>query len=254
MVSLGTGSTRPSQNHNNEVRAAWKDSFAARLFRAFWKQGDSSAAWKQLLGHQKVGGRREFFRFDIEFQTKPPALDDVDRMSEVGRIAREAVLGSSAMEQLAKRIRAELFIFELDFTQAPRFVAGVYECVGHILCRLRTGTAESDEFMHQLFQTSASFSCQGRTLPDSFRGHNTVNNGGNFRQAVKFHVPSRQHHFEVTLQEGSSSVCNISGSPFTLEWLIEQQNMSACFGTSHHRKRTYVDNVTTQSRKRRRLC
>ncbi|ODA75779.1 hypothetical protein RJ55_08725 [Drechmeria coniospora] len=252
VVSLGTGSGRPKRINNEDTGNFLQNTFAARLFRAFWKQGDSTAAWKQLLSHQKLGDGQGFFRFDIKFEANQPALDDVGSMIEIGRMAHEAALGSSAMKQLAKRIRAELFVFKLDISQLPQFFAGAFECVGHISCRLRPGSVEFMTLMNQLSARSASFNCQGQSFSDCFREYDDIDEYVPLRQTICFHVPSRQHQFGITLQDGPS-VFNISGSPFTLEWLAEQQATGAYFGTVDHRKRTRVNEVTTQLRKRRRI-
>lgn len=228
------------------------DSFAARLFRAFWKNGDCNAAWGQLLDQQKLGEKCNFFRFDVEYDTAQPALDDVESMDSIGCAAQAAALGSPTMELLAKRARAELFIFELDLSQPPRLVAGAFECVGIVLCRLRARTVEFEEFMRQLQQSSASVKCQGRVVTDSFQPATADSGRHNFSAAFTFRVPTRQHQFEITLDESSSLSVNISGSPFTLEKLIEQQRIGAVFGTSDHRKRPRQQNEAAQ-RKRTKL-
>lgn len=112
MVSLGTGSTSAKQTPSEDLPALWQNSFPVRIFRAFWKQGDADEAWRHLIAPRELESKDKFFRFDVNFNQRPPSLDDVDRMSEVARMAREAVLGSSAIENLARRIRAELFVFE----------------------------------------------------------------------------------------------------------------------------------------------
>lgn len=235
--------------------AWWEDLYPARLARAIRRHWDSDHAWKQLMSHQKSRGRGEFFRFDVEFQSQLPALDDVDSMDEVARIAREAALGSTAMKRIGKCYRAELFLFELDPSRPPHFVSGVYECVGYIICRLRAGTVEFETFMDQLRHISASFRCQGRTQPGAFQGLGGIETDGNFRQEIAFYLPSRQHQLEISLQEGSPpSVCHISGSPFTLDSLIKQQNIDACFGTKDHQERVAtVDSHMALTRRSQRL-
>ncbi|KAM3448970.1 hypothetical protein NHJ6243_010036, partial [Beauveria neobassiana] len=74
VVSLGTGSM--SQKRSGDGGSLWSSLFPARLFRAFWRQSDSAAAWEQLLRHQKLDKRGDFFRFDVRFGADQPALDD----------------------------------------------------------------------------------------------------------------------------------------------------------------------------------
>ncbi|EHK19887.1 uncharacterized protein TRIVIDRAFT_123114, partial [Trichoderma virens Gv29-8] len=242
VASFGTGTTRT--NHRGPL-AWWKELYPARLARAVRKHWDSDNAWKQLMSHQKAGGRGEFFRFDVEFKSQLPALDNVSSINEVAGIAREAALGSAAMKQLGSCHRAELFFFELDVTRPPCFVNGVYECVGHIQCRLRAGTVEFDTFMDQLRHGSASFKCQGRTQSGSFQRAGRIGTYGNFRQEIAFFISSQQQRLEISLVEGNPpSICHISGSPFTLNSLIKQQNIDACFGTMDHQERVAGGNST----------
>ncbi|KKO96629.1 hypothetical protein THAR02_11267 [Trichoderma harzianum] len=166
VASLGTGTVRTShrgirqRGRRNEHRtiwkkhrrwwktplAWWKDLYPARLARAVRKHWDSDNAWKQLKSHQKASGRGEFFRFDVEFKSQLPALDDISSMDEVAGIAREAALGSAAMEQLGRCHRAELFLFELDISRPPRFVGGVYDCGVALLPLGTRGKASLDLF------------------------------------------------------------------------------------------------------------
>ncbi|PTB40407.1 hypothetical protein M441DRAFT_70208 [Trichoderma asperellum CBS 433.97] len=242
VASFGTGSNRTSYRGP----LTWcKGLYLARLARAVRKHLDSDNAWAQLMSNRKPGDRGEFFRFDVEFQSQLPALDDVNSMVKAARIARKVARSSAAMKQLGKCHRAELFFFELDSSRPPHFVSGVYECVGYILCRLRAGTAEFETFMRQLHDHSASFRFrfQEGMLPRAIQGLSETDPTGNFRQEIVFSLPTKQHHFEISLEEGSpASICHISGSPFSLDSLIKQQNMDAKFGTKDHQQPVTIKN------------
>ncbi|KAH8194108.1 hypothetical protein TruAng_011729 [Truncatella angustata] len=157
VVSLGTGSSKLSNPVTTNARHFLRDSFPARVYRAFWKSSDSKRAWQQLINHTKLSTTSDLFRFDIEFDGRGPALDDVGEMEEIGRLARESILESPALVRLAQRIRAELFIFELDPVSPFRFTKGVFECHGHISCRLGPATDELSVFIAQLKESSALF-------------------------------------------------------------------------------------------------
>lgn len=233
VVSLGTGS-RSSKNYS-EGRGLGKNSFPARLFRAFSRQGDAAAAWEHLLEHQRVEATGKFFRFDVEFGEDAPALDDVKGMGEVARMARECALGSREMERLAKCFRAQLFVFELSPSCPPKYVSGAYQCTGYVSCRFRAGTPEFNTFVGQLKCSSAMLRCRRRALykfsMDSWESPD------NIFVPVALQVPSRQFEFEISLQEDEESISNISGSPFTLEKMLQQQKIESVFGTDDHRKR-----------------
>jgi hypothetical protein len=215
--------------------ATWRESFPARLYRAFWKQGDSSAAWNHVLNGKEGQAKGEYFRLDVPFEGEPPALDDVDGMSRVAQMVRDTALGSPEVERLARCLRAALFVFELDASRQPRMRDGVYRCEGHIYCRLRAGTEEFETLMRQLGQRSASFQCQEQRLQCGIPPTDQMCDVADFRLPVEFRVPSRHALCRITLREGPPNAdCNISGSPFTLEWLIAQQKLGASFGREDH--------------------
>ncbi|PWI65014.1 hypothetical protein PCL_08373 [Purpureocillium lilacinum] len=241
VASFGTGFAKPSAG----------TSIVGRLLGAFEILTSSKIRWKQLLSHRRVGERSEFFRFDVEFQSAAPALDDVDRMDEISEIAKEAVAESSTVERLAKHLRAELFYFELDGHHPLRYMNGAFSCIGHIICRLRPGTTGFHEFMEQLHDSAATFCLDGRTLPINIAESMNVAHGAVFRQRVTFRVRSRHEKFGVKLDEGLGG-CNISGSPFTLNWLLREQQLDANFGTVDHRKRKHRDDDACMSSKAKR--
>lgn len=252
VVSLGTGSARARRPDTSKSRPFWKDSFLLRVFRAFWQYGNSKRAWQQLLSHQKVGKTGEFFRFDVEFEGPEPSLDDVNVMKEIGDIARETILDSSALDRLVFRIRAELFIFELDPRRPFQLINGVYECTGRIHCRLRAKTPEFHALMEQLDQTSATFLVGDSVVQGSFQDRSAKLQDGNFFKEVRLRTPSRVEPFTISLRE-SDNTCPISGAPFTLQSLIDAQNLESRFGTADHRKRKWpTEGVEEPQRKRMR--
>ncbi|KAI9146675.1 LOW QUALITY PROTEIN: Phospholipase A1 [Paramyrothecium foliicola] len=254
VLSLGTGSVVCPEDQQSEAAATswWRDSFPCRLFRAFWKQGDSNVTWNQVLEQPKAVEDKNLFRFNVEFEGKQPPLDDVDGMTEVARAARKTASESCALKDLEKRQRAELFVFELDASQPPRITDGVYECVGHIMCRLRASTVEYATFVQQLNRGQAIVKCHGQIIKGSFFSASEMTNV-NYNQEVKFQVPSRQTPFQITLEEQSSSPWDISGSPFTIDALSEQQGLHACFGSVDHRKRSQIDFAQPEPKKQRRV-
>jgi hypothetical protein len=254
VLSLGTGSVACPEDQHSEAAAAswWRDSFPSRLFRAFWKQGDSNVTWNQVLEQPTAVEDKNLFRFNVEFEGKQPPLDDVDGMADIARAARKTASESCALKDLAKRQRAELFVFELDATQPPRITDGVYECVGHIMCRLRAGTVEYATFMQQLNQGRAIVKCHGQVIKGSFRAESDMTNV-NFNQEVKFQVPSRQTSFQILLEEESSSPWDISGSPFTIDALSKQQGLNRCFGSEDHRKRPQIDFSQSEPKRQRKM-
>ncbi|KAI7908466.1 hypothetical protein M0657_012279 [Pyricularia oryzae] len=62
------------------------------------------------------------------------------RPEEIGQLARETTSTSKALEDLARHIRTEPFIFELDYNNQPKLIKGRYECSGYLSCRMRAHT------------------------------------------------------------------------------------------------------------------
>ncbi|KAH7303728.1 acyl transferase/acyl hydrolase/lysophospholipase [Stachybotrys elegans] len=251
VVSLGTGSARKGRPDTSTSRCFWRDSFPLRVFRAFWQSGSSSRAWTQLLSHQEMGNKGEFFRFDIEFDGPEPALDDVLVMEEIRDEARDAMLDSPTLDRLVLRTRAELFFFELDPERPYQLIGGVYECVGRISCRLRARTPEFEAFMAQLNASSAKFLISDRVLPTDFQDRFTRLRDGNFSKVIKFQTPSRQDPITISLREKDTAY-PISGAPFSLQWLIDAQQLEARFGQQDHRKRKWpICKVEQEARRKK---
>jgi hypothetical protein len=170
-------------------------------------------------------------------------------MRELGAHARAAISQSLELDRLAWCLVAELFFFELDWL--PRKENGKFSCVGHILCRLCSKTAAFEALLVQLSKTSAKFLVDSRPLSDSIEDHLSIGRDGNFMKRVCFEVPSRQYSISIQLKEGSSS-CNISGSSFSIDWLVETQGLEHFFGSADYTKRKRVDDNYGPSKKRQR--
>jgi len=258
IVSLGTGAAKTRSPVLGDSRRLLQDSFPMRIFRAFWQGSSSHRAWQQLLRHTKSDSQSNLFRFDIEFEGPVPALDDVAEMQNVAKLARDEILHSPSLEPLINRIKAELFVFELSADAPFRFHNGVYLCAGRILCRLQPKTPEFNAFMCQLAQSSASLHVAHQRIIKGVWASPTLNTQGQFDQEVSFQIKSRDRPFSISLAVGDYQ-SNISGSPFTLEGLAEQQKLNAVFGTADHRKRPVegeeeAHKASPNPAKRRRTC
>ncbi|RSL40975.1 hypothetical protein CEP54_015958 [Fusarium duplospermum] len=229
VVSLGTGSTVQDE-HNPSGMLSSK--FPSRLWRALWRQTGSRTTWDHLLSHQRVDSNTKFFRFDVEFLGKEPLLDEVSKMDHMQRTARDAATGTSDLRKLCRHLRAELFLFALDEQSLPYFANGGYHCTGHITCRLRAQTPGYKAFINQLCERAASFQVGAQILQVT---RESMEEDLSYR--VHFVVPSLSSLIPITLTEEAGERFDVSGSPFTLEWLVQRQELDAGFGTSDHRKR-----------------
>lgn len=249
-VSIGTGSSR---NPNDALQMSistwrdlifpWRNTFFFRLARVLI----ASMSKRRSRG----GGKGEYFRFDIGFDGKEPRLDDISKMHELKAMVRSAIQKSTDIDRLARCMIAELFLFELE--SIPKLLNGRYSCIGHITCRLRSGTVEFKALMHQLSRSSARFLLGNRPLSGSIEDRRSIDSARNFRKMVSFEVPTRQHSVPIRLREGLAQACNISGSPFTVDWLVAAQGLEMAFGKPNHEKRKRSDGEAWLSGKRRRI-
>ncbi|CCD42661.1 similar to patatin-like phospholipase [Botrytis cinerea T4] len=248
VVSLGTGATRVNEvPEMGPSRGLLKDGFIPRLIRAFKLSFGSTIAHKHR-SLRKQGHREQYFRFDIEFDHPEPELDDTTRMQEVKERARSAICGSKDIDQLARCVIAELFLFELD--SVPKKERGRYICQGRIICRLRAHSTALQVLLEQLNRSSAVFLVQGHHLKDSLDDGSYEDKDGNFGKTVSFEVFDKSTTFSIQLKEGSSQPCGISGSPFSIDSLVAAQQLECPFGTMDHIKRKRVNSIDLSSRKR----
>lgn len=248
-VSLGTG------YEPDKVSSGWIDMlggwFPFRVFRAFTKQGDSTDAWNQMLDSEPATNKRDFYRFDVRYENGEPGLDDVNSMAYIAETAHQNAVSSGEMALLARKIRSELFVFELDINFPPKYSSGVYHCYGFVTCRLGAGTPELHEFLWQLKTSSAALYAMDSVLLDFSSLNLDTAGSALFRRRVLVKVYSRQQDFDITLREPAAS--GISSSPFTLERLCSQQKLYACFGTADHRKRCSTEDLPRPKKMQKRV-
>jgi hypothetical protein len=188
--------------------------------------------------------RGEYFRLDVEFEGSEPRLDDASKMGELKVVAYESSVHSNneRLDRLAHCIVAEYFVFELD--SVPRRENGQYSCIGHILCRLHGSTFEA--LLSRLARSSAVFLLRGRPLQGQVGDRSSMGRDGIFRKRVCFTVGSKQDPISLQLREGVAEPHDISGSPFSVDWLVKAQGLERAFN-----KRRSI-NSDMRARKRRR--
>ena len=252
-VSLGTGKAPDQDPEMYGSNSWWRDLWFIRLFRALWSSIDSQEGSyvirkMETSSHEEglKGGRKrrrgEYFRFNFDFRGRAPRLDDSSKIPEMKIHAREAILHSKQLDRLAHCIIAELFVFELELESIPRKENGRYSCIGYILCCHRAGAPAFEALLGRLTKSSARFLLRGRALPGSIQDRSSLARDGNFRKRVCFDVAKREDLVSLHLQEKGSEPYNISGSPFSVNWLIEAQGLERRFGRSDGVKRKRKDN------------
>ena len=102
-------------------------------------------------------------------------------------------------------------------------------------------------------KSSARFLLRGRALSGSIRDRSSLARDGNFRKRVCFDVDSKQDLVSLQLREGGLESFNISGSPFSVDWLVEAQGLRRPFGRPDGVKRKRKDSDEGLPKKRPRL-
>jgi len=262
-VSLGTGKPPDRDPEMYGSNSWWRDLWFVRLFRALWSSIDGQESsysirkWEVSHHDEELNGgkkrrRGEYFRFNFDFRGQPPRLDDSSRIPEMKIHAREAILHSKQLDRLAHCIVAQLFVFELELERAPRKENGRYACTGYILCCHRAPTPEFEALLGRLTKSSAKFLLRGRTLPGLIRDRSSLARDGNFRKRVDFEVTSKDDLISLQLREKGSESFNISGSPFSIQWLIKVQELGQPFGRRDGVKRKRKDDDEGLCKKRQR--
>lgn len=260
-VSLGTGKAPDHEPEMYGSSSWWRDMWFFRLVRALWSSIDGQENGDAILTKEasnqeeelKTGKKRrrgEYFRFNVEFRGRQPRLDDSSKMPEMKILAQEAMLHSTQLGRLAHCIIAELFVFELE--NLPRKENGRYSCTGYILCRHRAGAPALEALLARLTKSSAKFLLRGRTLPGSIRDRSSLARDGNFRKRVCFDVTSKEDLVSLHLREKGVESYNISGSPFSINWVAEAQPLGRPFGRPDGVKRKRKDNDEGLPKKRQR--
>jgi hypothetical protein len=190
-------------------------------------------------------GKGDYFRFNIEFAGKEPSLDDLGKMQELKATTRSMFAASQDLVDSADCLVASLFYFELE--SLPRFEDGVYACVGHILCRRRS---DSEPLLARLSKNSARFAVDGHRVSGRVEDRSFVGKGGCFRKKIEFSVKGLEQEVSISLREGHSKARNISGSPFTISKVIEDQGLDAHFGTADHKEHSRTVRLDQKKRKR----
>jgi hypothetical protein len=155
------------------------------------------------------------------------------------------------LDRLVYCIITELFIFELE--SVPRKKNSRYSYTGYILYYYRAGTLVFEGLLGRLTKSSVKFLLRGYTFPGSVRDRLSLARDGNFRKRVYFDIGSKQDFVSLHLRKGALESYNISGSPFSVDWLIEAQGLGRPFGGADHVKRKRKDHNEGFPRKRQRI-
>jgi hypothetical protein len=88
--------------------------------------------------------------------------------------------------------------------------------------------------LNQLFRSSTMFYLNKYPIPRTFSNSSFISKDRNFGKRIELRLSDR---FIISLKQGDSEPCNISGSPHLIEKLITAQGLNAHFGRADHSNR-----------------
>jgi hypothetical protein len=136
------------------------------------------------------------------------------------------------IDSIARCMVASLFYFELE--SIPERTDDKVVVIGHIQCSLRRNNLAFSLLLHRLSDCSATFYLNEDPISGRFDDSSSLDADGNFRKRVELATSDK---FSISLKQGHSEPCNISGSPYSVQRLILAQGLDAYLGTADHRKR-----------------
>jgi hypothetical protein len=224
IISLGTGEL-VDEKILPQPKGLLRNGALPRLFRMFWE----SMRGENL--RQTFQNDPRYHRVDVKFKSgEEPMLDDISSIPYLNSKARNDPTVFGVVEEIAKCFIASLFYFELE--SLPQKVGGRYSGHGQLLCLLNSHELAFHELFDQLSQVSARLYLDGHLIA-LVNDISCFNKGGGFRKRVAFDDKGK---FAIYLERGSERH-HISGSPFSVENLVQLQGLNANFGRPDHQKR-----------------
>jgi hypothetical protein len=118
------------------------------------------------------------------------------------------------------------------------------------LCSIRRGDPAFEVLLDWLSKSSATFYLNNCPILGTVGDRSFISKDGNFRKRVELSVNGK---FTLSLKQGDSEPCNISGSPYSIERLIIAQGLNAHFGRADHGKRKKSVDTELRKKKRQRI-
>lgn len=184
-----------------------------------WRRGLAAGCWMQ----------DRYIRLDTEFDTEL-RLDDIGAIAKLkARVRSDPSLGA-AIDETALVMKAALFFFELN--SLPRQHGRNYSAIGTILYRCRRGDPALQSLVEEFTHRGATFIINGSNLPNRFvldaGVKSMTGHVGGFAMSVPLHLSDET--FQISIRWPNGSTHPISGSPFSLSRLVQEQGLDSPFG------------------------
>ena len=257
IVSVGTGSTEeedvPDTTEGKDgpdksgPRKGWKVGFVIRNLSAYLESMNGKRLGQDYNNQRRMAPKEDYYRFDVNFPGRMPGLDNVDQIPWIKAEAHKQFSDSENIDILAYRFITSHFQFELG--TMPKKVSGQYFGAGHILCDLKRSHPAYRALMNRLSLGAARFYMNGEVVSGKIDDHSFVDVDGNFRKRVEFE--SINGKLSITMETSEWEPLHVSGSPFSIEKRIRDQNLDAYFGQASHKKRKRLEQGMLPAKKRR---
>ncbi|KKY22693.1 putative patatin-like phospholipase [Phaeomoniella chlamydospora] len=244
ILSLGTGEPRVKADNRSAdgLHNVLKNGAFPRLCRMLWEKMRDKKVRQAFQTHPR------YHRLDVQYDHNEPRLDDVRSIPELkSKVGTDDSL-TYLIENVARVMVASLFYFELD--SIPERFEGKRVGYGYIRCALRCNSPAFSVLLNQLSGRSALFYSDDNPITREFGDPAVLDGDGNFRLRVDFDIDNK---FTISLKQGDSAPCDISGSPYSIDKLIAAQGLDAYLGTADHRKRKRQDDDGPPARKKQRI-
>ena len=156
-----------------------------------------------------------YHRLDVKFDHVEPRLDNARSIPELKSKVQADHLISKLIDSIVRCLVASLFYFELD--SIPERFNDKSVGTGYIQCSLRHNSPVFSLLLNQLLSNSAGFYLNDHPILGRFGDTSFLGTDGNFRKPVELNVIDR---FAISLKQGNSEPCNISGSLYSIDKLI----------------------------------
>jgi len=232
VVSLGTGTQKTSLSpRSSDFRHVILDGYLPRLWRSYMSSFNGQKIWDELMNSVEETHRKSYIRLNSLLPSNEPAIDNVDRMTEM----RESVHVPEIVQDCKKTLFALLvsaFYFELrDIPEKAR--DGRCHCFGTIRCRL-PGTAVVN-LLRQCNTSNLVFLTAAETLGHYEGELDLCSSCHRYQKFVDFSIRHPSELVTIYVQSVTQGRRKISAFPQTMQWFVIQQRLRAPFGTPYHR-------------------
>ncbi|KAI0977472.1 acyl transferase/acyl hydrolase/lysophospholipase [Xylaria arbuscula] len=243
IINLGTGSEPEPEAWNERRLRFWRDGWLARLARAYMSLMQGRSTWNDAACLVKRESRHiGHYRLDIALEGDI-RLDDVSSMPLLRSVVpRDTALGET-IEEIAQRLFAALFYFELTALPVP--ADSRFRIEGQMLCTRKAG----DSALLQISQRLGSSTLFIDKKATRFQVEYDVY--GNIIVPLVFFA-DQAFSLEIK-QDSSSSPFPLSGSPYNNPALVLRGSLAASFGTRSHKRRRADSELHGRPCRRRRL-